>query len=588
VLSSSASFISGSAQPFFPDAQPAGQVAVKLFPTEGVTTGTPVLVSLGIPFPRGSVTIPQLANVRVLNAQQMEVAAHVSQLTPWRHAVDAQLDGTSVRVARIQFRHTFITEFPANEGVIIEWGGAARTMDVAAWTDARTAWHPVTTGSFVAADGVQEPDVYAVLPPALLSSGVLRSGPMLPFASSVTEARDDPAVMDATEHYAGTLELDHAQKNFFYTHVHQDDPAVMEANQIPYKTDGEPWLYDRASAFYVLYLRTGFFSALREAVRASEFYRVHLYPPGTTPDDAVGAFDLKTPAPTDYIGANGTMYCYSENMAYTYWLTADDDTLDSVPWISKVHEDATDEDYRWTSGTGYTERHVAFRGLAHTIAFELLGDVPYKPGEATYKELLLAYADNLVWHQDGAGGAVPSPHVDGALWKYGRQQGDGPETEWVANAWMMPIVTDSMLRVYAVTGRADVAAFMRRAGTFLVAATKVVDDPEFDSGMMLRAPDYITLIDGSTYAPDGTTGEHALEVAAALGWAYYFSVVTGQPQPQFRDAANQLYLTYDYSVNFWTRPAAPASGVTAYRVNPPRKYNWQYRPSGSFSWLMAQ
>jgi hypothetical protein len=394
--------------------------------------------------------------------------------------------------------------------------------------------------------------------------------------------------MDATEHYPEFREQQHAHKNFFYTAITQDDPAVTSDNECPYRTVDEPWLYDRAATFFHLYFRSGFFIALREAVLASQFYAAHLYPPGTTPSDAIGAFDLKNPDPAAYIGANGIMYSYSENLAYTHWVTGDPDMLGPIEWVSKGQEDATDEPTRWTSGTAYTERHIGFRLLAHAVAYEVLGDRAYVSGGTTYATLVSTIADNLIWHQDGAGGAVPADRVDGALWKYGRQQGDGPEDEWVASPWLSAILVDAMVRVYAQTERTDIAAFVRRMGTFLVAASDVVPDEEFDTSMDLRKPDYVTLIDGSTYAPDGATGEHALEVSGAIAWAHFFAGLTSTPEPTFAPAARDLYTTYDYSVNYWTRPAAPASGVTAYRLNVGvcRKFSWEHRPSGSLSWAL--
>ena len=140
--------------------------------------------------------------------------------------------------------------------------------------------------------------------------------------------------------------------------------------------------------------------------------------------------------------------------------------------------------------------------------------------------------------------------------------------------------------MYAGTERTDAAHFIRRMGTFLTAATKVGPDQQYGQNINLRQVDYVTLIDGSTYTPDGVTGEHALQVAGALAWSWYFSRLTGQPDPTLRAAAIELYDTYDYSVNHWTRPAANASGFTEYRVTPWRKYGWQYKTSGSLSWCL--
>jgi hypothetical protein len=57
------------------------------------------------------------------------------------------------------------------------------------------------------------------------------------------------------------------------------------------KTQAEPWLYDRSAGEYELYLRSGFATALREAVRSADFYADHL--------DNNGFFTLKPgdPAP---------------------------------------------------------------------------------------------------------------------------------------------------------------------------------------------------------------------------------------------------------------------------------------------------
>jgi hypothetical protein len=572
---------------FFATPQPAGEITVTLHPTEGIAAGATQLVTFGVPFPRGSIKSADVAKIRVLDEAGGELAAHVEALTPWRKVGDATVD--SIRVVRIQLSYVTKTAYPAGSPIKVVWGGAARTKDVAALTGPRTGWHLVTSGSFVAADGVYEPNVYAVLPAAWLSLGAIKPMQMDAFDAKVSPTRDDPATMKATEHYPDFLEQQYGMKNFFYTAINEDDPAVTTANRAAYKTDSEPWLYDRAATFFGLYLRSGSFKALRESVRAAAFYAKQLYPAGTTPDAAIGAFKLKNPSPSGYIGANGVMYSYNECLAYEHWLTGDPDVIEPIKWASKAQEDANDEAYRWSPTLGYTERHVGFRGLAHVVAYEMFGAVPYKAGGKTYEQLLTAFADNLIWHQDGAGGAIPAARVDGALWKYGRQQGDGPEGEFVASAWLTAIHLDAMVHLYAVTERADVASFIRRTGTFLMAATDLVDDDEYDAPVKLRKVDYVTLIDGSTVTADGATGEHALEVASSLGWAYAFSVLTGKPDTKLRDHAKEVYLTWDHAVTYWTRPAAPASGLTAYRLSVGvfRKYSWEHRPATSLSWSMG-
>jgi hypothetical protein len=564
---------------FFAKPEPAGSVAIKLARTEGITGEQ--LVTFGVPFARKSILLADVSKIRVLVAGA-EVPAHVDVLTPWRHAVDAAEDGKYIRVSRVQLK-------TAATDLVVEWGGAARTKDVATLTRVRDGWHRANTGTFVTADNVDEPNVYALLPPARLAAGLIKAMPMTVFDAEVKEPRDPPATMKATEHYPLFREQMFASKNFFYTAIGEDDPLVTSANRCPYKNDSEPWLYDRSAAFFNVYLRSGFLKPLREAVRASVYYAGQLYPPGTMPDKAVGVFKLKTPSPSSYVGANGVMYSYGESLAYAYWLTGDDELSKPIAWASKAQEDSTDEPYKWSTTAGYTERHVGFRLLAHTVAYEVFGDVAYKPGGQTYKQLMITGTDNLIWHQDGGGGAVPTARIDGALWKYGRQQGDGPEDAWVASPWLSAIVVDAMVRVYGNTARTDVAHFIRRMGTFLKAASDLIADDEYDSGKMLRKVDYVTLIDGSTYAADGANGEHALEVAGSIASAYAFSKLVGMPDATLKKHAEELYETYDYSVNFWTRPTAPSSGLSAYRltVGSCRKYGWEHRPSPSLAWALA-
>ncbi len=569
-----------------------GEIAVKLHPTEGLGTSAPRVVTFGIPFPRGAVLPNELGQIRVLNAARQEIAAFVEAQTPWRHAVDATKNATSIRVVRIQIAHTPTAVHPNFDTIYVEWGRSARALNRSV-VDPRTSWHQVTTGSFQASDNVFEPDVFAVLPGSWLSRGLLRVGRMDPFDPVVAEARDAPATMDAIQNYAGYLEQQYASKNFFYTAINEFGSDTPSSVLNPYRTSDEPWLYDRASTFYSLYQRSGSFKALREAVRATEFYRTQLYPAGTVPSSAIGAFRLKNPDPAAYIGANGIMYSYNEPLAYSYWLVGDNEMIEPIKWVAKAQEDATDEVTRWTSGTAYTERHIAFRLIAHVIAYEVFGDSATIIGKTTtYKQRLLTIMEDLRWHQDGAGGAIPAARVDGGLWKFGRQQGEGAEDTFVAVAWQYGQLIDAVVRAYAVTEDVATAQFIRRTGTFLKAASDFGASEYGDFSGQLRKVDYVTNIDGSQYAPDGAFGIHALQVAGALGWSYYFSNLLGVPDASFKAHANELYTTYDYYVNDRTRPTAPSANPpqAAFRIgnaDPWRSHNWMYHNSGSLSWTLT-
>lgn len=567
-------------EPFFAPAQPTGSVTVKLHPTEGLGTSTARLVTLGLPFPRGSISAAQLSTVRVLKGG-VEQACFVEQLTPWRHVTNTAIDGASVRVARIQFMHTPAVTFPNSEDVIIEWGVTARSLNLPSLTNPRNGWHQVTTAPWIAADNVFEPDVYAVLPKSMLAAGAISARRMDPLDAGVPDTRENPATTDAIATWPGYTERDHAQHNFFYSLINEDDPGVTVGNQCPFKTDFEPWLYDRGAAMFALYLRSGNFKHLREAVRNTLFYKGKLYPDSTTPASSIGGFSIKDPNPASGVDSK---YSYNECLAYHYWLTGDNDVYAAMDWVVACQQ-ANAPNSRWAPAQGFwTERSVAFKLLANVVLYEVKGDT-------AARTRIITQTDDLIWHQDGASGtspAIPSTgRIDGGLYHYGSQHGDGTAGAFLASGWMSVLLQDAMIRAYAFMEDADVAAFIRRMGNFLRVACKSDTGHQYGGGALYYV-DYMMRYDGVSDVRSTGEEEHSLEMAAALAWSWYFSELTGVADASMKTMADNCYDVYDLGVNHWIRPAGPASGLTAYRISPWRKYGWEHRPSGSLSWLMAQ
>lgn len=562
-------------EPFFAPAQSSGSVTVKLHPTEGIATGTPQLVTLGFPFPRGSITQAQLSTLRVLNASA-EVPAFVEQLTPWRHTTNGGIDGQSVRVARVQFQFTFSVTYPNSQDVTIQWGVTARTQNVATLTPVRNGWHQVTTTPWQAADQVYEPNVFAVLPKDYLGHGALGARRVKPFYSGVSSTREDPtSIKNGT--YTGFNELDHAQHNFFYSWINEDDALVTAPNQCAFRTDSEPWLYDRASTMFALYLRSGNFKHLREAVRNTGFYKGKLYAPGVSPASGLGGFSLVSPSPSSI----DTKYVYNECLALQHWVTGDPDMVDPISWVAQCHE-TNGMNTQWSAGTGFwTERHTSYRMIANLVHYEVTGDANARTRVGTQ-------TGHFIWHQNGAGGAIPSSgRIDGGLYHTGSQHSEGTAGAFLASPWMSALVVDAMVRAYAFTEDANIAAFVRRMGVFIRNACLSDSSHSYGGGARYYAS-YLVQYNGAVDMRSGGDAEHALDVAAALAWAWYFSELTSSADAAHKTMAQNLYNTYDAAVTYWIRPAGPASGLTAYRISPWRKYGWEYRTSNSFAWLMEQ
>jgi hypothetical protein len=551
-------------EPFIAPAVTQGEVEVRLHPTEGIGAGSTRLVTFGMPFPRGSITDAGLSTVRVLR-DGVEIPAFVESLTPWRHRSNAAIDGQSVRVARIQISHNIAMVFPGSDSVTVQWGGTPRTLNVASLTNPRTAWHQVTTGSFIAADNVFEPDVYAVLPRSWLSRGLLKSSRSFPFDPSNTDVRDSPAANDAIMHWPEFQEAERAHKNNFYSVINQD-PGSASAPSL-YRTTAEPWLYDRSATMFVLYFRSGSFVALREAVRAAEFYADR--------QSAGGFFNFGG------VGSD-TKYAYNECIAYAYWTTGDNEFLAKIAPVTTAQNGFT---HSWTPARGFwTERHAAFKLLANVVAYEVLGGNPRRDA---VNQILADFRA----HQDGAGGLVPSPRIDGALYHTGSQHDAGEMADflgdYLASSWMTALVSDAVVRSYATGEDAPTAQFVARIGDFLAATVVQTTDHSYDTAAELALPRYSVLHNGSDALVQAADVEHSLDVAGQLAWARYFRELTGGNGASLSATALDVYETYDESVNYWIRPAAPPAS-TAYRVSPPRKWAWEHRTSDGIGFALSE
>lgn len=545
-------------EPMLAAAVPQGSINVELVATEGVSPGVPVVASFGVPFPRGSITPAGLTTLRVSDGNG-EIPAYVEALTPWRHRRNGALDQASVRVALVQVERSFSAS-GQRQTLTLSWGGAPRTLNRPARALRASTWYAVNDAEFASADGVMEPRVYALLPASWLSRGVLRGTPALPFAADHPESRDSPAAMDAITTWPGYSESERALKNDFYTVTNRHDPLVAANNLCPYKTAFEPWLYDRPATMFTLYFRSGFFSALRSAVRNAEFYRARVNPSG-----------LFTLDPTD------NKYAFNESLAYAYWATGDATFLAEIQRTADAHNGSQ---HAWTPALGFwTERSVAFKLMAHSVAWEIDGS----PSRATSIDAIIAA---LAEHQDGANGAIPAAgRVDGGWYHSGAQHGDWDAAAFGGSTWMTALLSDALRRAYVADEGSGIAQMIRRSGSFLRASLRSAGS---DFGSVL-GPRYVIEFDGSDFA--GTAPihdvEHALDVAAALAWADYFGALLGQRDPLLAAAVEGVYDTYDLGVNFWIRPSGPQSGLAAFRVTPWRKWGWQHRTSDGLGWAVG-
>jgi hypothetical protein len=522
-----------NAADFFLPAQTQGVTPVTLHPVESVAPNRSTRVSFGVPFPKGFVT--DLSKVRLLNAGGAEQAVHVASLSPWRD-LGTLSDLPSVRSALVQAN----VSFPDVDGdgdadpvsMNVEWGKAARTVPALAPAAARAGWVLVNDASYSSAHNVYEPPAYAVFTPQWYGDAVLKTR-LQPFGTDAASATYDAAF-----------------KNFGDTAINNVDPRVTEANRIHYTTDFDPWLFDRTTTLQQLGFRSGDVKFLREAHRAAQFYANHI--------TAGGYFDLR---------GNDMKYVYGEGIAADYWLTGDDRLLDvhhrMIPQFDGFNA-------AYTSSTGFwTERHAAFKLAGYTTGFELLGDAAL--GQKA-KDTFTAYLN----HQTNP---VPGAPANGLLMHTSASHGEGG-SEFVASPWMTTLLVDAAERYYIQSGDTRVKTFVTRIAEGVNRLGESIYFSTGFDGVNRLMPYYLAganLTAAQHMQDPFADAEHALDVSKIFALAYHFSRVDGAPNASFLGRFNELTSTANAEFAYWTRPSGPQSGLSVYRLSPPRKFNWWFR-----------
>lgn len=250
--------------------------------------------------------------------------------------------------------------------------------------------------------------------------------------------------------------------------------------------------------------------------------------------------------------------------------------------IGAVANAANSFTHAWTPQRNFwTERAAAFKLLGKVVAYEVFG------GAARRDEVNQILAD-FRSHQDGAGGRVPSPRIDGGLYHTGDQHaGDWVSLDYGGSSWMGALLSDAVVRSYATGEDAATAQFLARFGDFAQATVVRTAAHSYNSSEVLALPRYGMLLDGSTGQINTSDVEHGLDVAGLLAWASYFRELLGGNGESLRLGALDLYATYDVSVNEWIRPTAPPVN-TAYRVSPHRKWLWEHRTSDGLAFALIE
>jgi len=272
----------------------------------------PRRVNFAVPLPPGLVT----------DVKALEVTAAGTAVATARRAIATWPD-KSLRSVQLQVE----LAVPSKTTLEIEVGKAASGGDLALVPVEQT---------LAQADGTTGPSVWAVLPATWLAASRF-AGPALP---SADVAGTPAAAWDRVCDYG------RFGKSAFQ--------AAMN--------DQGSWLFDRPTALYRGYQRTGSLAALRSAFQEAAIYRARITGSGRAARIGVPgvADDLK--------------YHYTQGLALHYLLTGDDRFREAAESVAlRAHDLWTDPGY--AGGADFwTERHAGFALLAYEWAVAVSDD----------------------------------------------------------------------------------------------------------------------------------------------------------------------------------------------------------------------
>jgi len=270
-------------------------------------------INFAVPLPPGQLT----------SADRIQVRAGGAALPTARRAL-ATWPGGSLRSVQLQFD----LAVPAATTIAITIGEAASST---------IALVPVEQ-TLATADGTTGPAVWAVLPATWLSTSRV-AGPSRP---SAQVAGTPQAAWDRICDYTA-----------FGTNAFT-----------PISADQGSWLYDRPTALYRGYQRTGSLTPLRSAYREAAMYRAGVVGTGTGSATRIGV-----PA-----SSGDLKYHYTQGLAIHYLLTGDDRFREAAENVGiRAHDLWLSPGY--AGGADFwTERHAGFGLLAYEWAAAVSDD----------------------------------------------------------------------------------------------------------------------------------------------------------------------------------------------------------------------
>ena len=350
-------------------------------------------VNFGLPLPPGGLSDPLL--VRVMGPDGQEIEAAVRPLELWRG------EGQRGAIRSVQIQCVLDLSDGREHRISVRLGEPRRRD--------RSSFEPIEK-TLIQADGLLGPRVLAVLPAEWLCASRV-AGPQLPASQSGRYAIYDECV---ERHFAGSLDF------------------IASSNPVD-------WLFDRTSAWYKAYVRTGQSKYLAAAYRAAHFIRTQTVATGPQ----AGTFRPR--------GAD-LKYVYPRALHLHYLLTGDSRALEAGTLMSRYCLDHWDPHYRLDRPSGPTDDDSGERGLwtPRHQGIGMLGVLHgwEMSGDPIYWEKSKDYVDACSEHQRQPPDGRPA---DGS-WRLDWARYDPSEANFAggASAWMTAILCDALFHHWSI------------------------------------------------------------------------------------------------------------------------------------------
>lgn len=480
----------------------AGTVDVTLYPQSTVTLNQSTNIVFGIPFPKGFVT--DSTKIRVLNSSGTEIPSFVMTTTNWR---DFQSPSTiiSIKSVQIGIAMTFANTNPV--AIKVQWG-TSRGSSITNTFSASSTWGSMASGPNPTEypGTIMEPKVYATLPPSWMSQSLLKTRFVANGEVSTYKWFDDLFMKFSSD-----------------------------ATTTSYKTDSEPWLYDRAQTLYFAYFRSGDVNWLRRGHRAAQFYKASI--------NSSGNFTL----------GGDAKYVYGQSMLYDLMLTGD---ISLVATIENTRTPHSSWPTNYSSDTNFwTERHAAYALLSSLAAFDATGAA----SDATRAKAL--FNDYFKMQQTPGNGWAKNGCT---LHTHDQHDPDEDLPDVVCSPWMGALLTDAVFRYYVLSED-------QNALKFLADYADYIHNYALTTEGGLRLPYYGASSYGNT--TDGDI-EHACDVMGVAVKGYWAKAALGLSTTNAAKDSNDLL-------------ASCKANLNDARISPPRKYNWWFGTNSDFSWMLG-